>query len=46
MGKRERKKPLGKPRDKLEDNIGMNLKETGWCPRLIGITTGRIGWVL
>ena len=45
MGKHERKKPHGKPRDKLEDNIRMNLTEIGWWPRLIWIETGRSGWV-
>jgi hypothetical protein len=35
MGKHERNKPLGKPRDKLEDNIKMSHKEIGWWPRLI-----------
>jgi hypothetical protein len=45
MGKHERKKPLGKPRNKLQDNIRMNLKEIVWWPSLIWIMTERSGWV-
>jgi hypothetical protein len=26
----EVKRPLGRPRHRQEDNIGMDLKETGW----------------
>jgi len=30
VGKRERKRPLGRPGHRLEDNIRMNLREIGW----------------
>jgi len=30
MGKREGKRPLGRPRHRWENNIKMNLKEVGW----------------
>jgi hypothetical protein len=30
VGKPERKIPLGKPRRRWEDNIKMDLRETGW----------------
>jgi hypothetical protein len=30
VGKPEWKRPLGRSRRKLEDNIRMDLKETGW----------------
>jgi hypothetical protein len=29
VGKREEKKPLGRPRSRWEDNIKMNLQEVG-----------------
>jgi hypothetical protein len=30
VGKPERKRPLGKPRHRWEDNIRMNVREIGW----------------
>jgi hypothetical protein len=30
VGKPESKRPLGRPRRKLVDNIKMNLREKGW----------------
>jgi hypothetical protein len=30
MGKREGKKPLGRPRSRREDEIRMDLRQTGW----------------
>jgi hypothetical protein len=30
VGKREGKKPLGRPRHRWEDNIKMDLQEVGW----------------
>jgi hypothetical protein len=30
MGKPEEKRALGRPRHKWEDNIKMDLRETGW----------------
>jgi hypothetical protein len=30
VGKPERKRPLGRPRRRWEDNIRMDLREVGW----------------
>jgi hypothetical protein len=30
VGKPERKRPLGRPRHRWEDGIGMDLREIGW----------------
>ena len=30
MGKLEEKRPIGRPRCRLEDNIKMDLQEVGW----------------
>jgi hypothetical protein len=30
VGKPEEERPLGRPRRRWEDNIKMNLRETGW----------------
>jgi hypothetical protein len=30
MGRPERRRPLGRPRCRLEDNIEMDLQEVGW----------------
>jgi hypothetical protein len=30
VGKPERRRPLGNPRRRLEDNIKMELREVGW----------------
>jgi hypothetical protein len=30
VGKPERKRPLGRPRRRWEDNISMNIREMGW----------------
>jgi hypothetical protein len=30
VGKREGKRPLGRPRRRWEDNIKMDLREVGW----------------
>jgi hypothetical protein len=30
VGKRERKRPLGRPNHRWEDNIKMDLQEVGW----------------
>jgi hypothetical protein len=37
IGKAERKRPLGRPRRKWEDNIKMHFRETGWGG---GVLTG------
>jgi hypothetical protein len=36
VGKSEGNRPLGRPRLKWEDNIKMDLRETGW---------GGMGWI-
>jgi hypothetical protein len=36
VGKREGRKPLGRPRRRWEDNVKMDLREVGW---------GRIDWI-
>jgi hypothetical protein len=36
MGKPEGKRPLGRPRRRWEDGIGMDLRETGW---------GNVDWI-
>jgi hypothetical protein len=30
FGKPEEKRPLGRPRNRWEDNIGMDLRDIGW----------------
>ena len=30
MGRPDRKRPLGRPRNKWEDNIKIDLQEVGW----------------
>jgi hypothetical protein len=30
LGKPERKRPLGRPRRRWDDGIGMDLREVGW----------------
>jgi len=30
VAKPDRNRPLGRPRSRWEDNIGMNLREAGW----------------
>jgi hypothetical protein len=36
VGKPERKRPLGKPRCRWQDNIKVDLTDTGW---------GGVGWI-
>jgi hypothetical protein len=36
MGKPEGKRPLGRPRRRLEDGIGMDLRDNGW---------GNVDWI-
>jgi hypothetical protein len=45
VGKPERKRPLGRPRRKWEDNIMMDLQEVG-CRGIdwIGLTQDRARW--
>jgi hypothetical protein len=35
MGKPEGKRPLGRPRCRWEDNIGMDRREIGWLSLLL-----------
>jgi hypothetical protein len=43
VGKLERERPVGRPKPKWEDNIRMNLRETGceFAAWFISIRTGR-----
>jgi len=41
VGKPEVKRPLGRPRRRLEDNIKMDFQEVGWA--WIGLIWLRIG---
>jgi hypothetical protein len=41
-GKPEKRRPLGRPRHRREDNIKMDLREVGWVAR-IGLIWLRIG---
>jgi hypothetical protein len=43
VGKAERKKPLGRPRHRWEDNITMNIQDGGLRSGLIWIRTGAGG---
>jgi hypothetical protein len=43
--KPEGKRPLGRPKRRWEDGIGMDLKETGWgCVDWIRLTQDRDRW--
>jgi hypothetical protein len=45
VGKPERKRPLGKPRRKWEDNIRLGLQEVGCgCVDWIGLAQDRDSW--
>ena len=45
VGKRERKRPLGRPRCRWEDNIKMDLREVGCDPaEWIDIAEDRDQW--
>jgi hypothetical protein len=45
MGKPEGKRPLGRPRRRWLDNIGMDLVEVGWGDvDWIGVAQGRDRW--
>jgi hypothetical protein len=45
VGKLEGKKPLGRPRWKLEDNIKTDLREIGWdCVDWIDLAHDRDQW--
>jgi hypothetical protein len=41
VGKREEKRPLGRPRRRWEDNIRKDIREIGWeCVKLIAPDSG------
>jgi hypothetical protein len=40
----EGKRPLGKPRHRLVDNIKMDLREIGWCVDWIGLAQDGDKW--
>jgi hypothetical protein len=43
--KPERKRPLGRPRRRWEDNVRTNLQEVGcWCRDWIGLAQDRDTW--
>jgi hypothetical protein len=44
VGKPERKRPLGKPRSRQQDNIKIGLVEIGskWCVDWIGLAQDRV----
>ena len=42
--KRERNRPLGRPRRTWEDNIKMNLQEVGWDMDWINLAENRERW--
>jgi hypothetical protein len=45
VGKREGRRPLGRPRRRLLDNITMDLVEVGWCDvDWIGLAQVRDRW--
>jgi hypothetical protein len=45
VGKPERKRLLGRPRRKWEDNIRMDLREIGWgCMDCINLAQDRDQW--
>jgi hypothetical protein len=45
LGKLERKRPLGRPRRRWEDNIKMDLQELGcWCMDWIELAQDRDRW--
>jgi hypothetical protein len=49
MGNPERKRPLGRLRGRLEDNIKIYFKEIGWMGMnsvFIWLRTGTSGWPL
>jgi hypothetical protein len=44
VGKPEGKRPLGRPRDRWEGNIKMDLKEVGWGMDWIDLAQERDRW--
>jgi len=44
VGIPERKKPLGRPRRRWDDNTNMDLQEVGWGMDLIALAQNRDRW--
>jgi hypothetical protein len=45
VGKRERKRPLGRPRHRWEDNIKIHLQQLGWgCGDWMVLAQDRDRW--
>jgi hypothetical protein len=44
VGKRGGRRPLGRPRNKWEDNIKVNLREVGWGMDWINLAQDRDRW--
>ena len=44
VGKRERKRPFGGPRRRLQDNIEINLQEIGWSLNWTELAHDRGRW--
>ena len=45
VGRPERRRPLGRPRRRWEDNIKMYLQEVGWGMYWIDLAQGREKWL-
>jgi hypothetical protein len=44
VGRPERRRPLGRPRRRWEDNINMDLQEAGWGMEWIELAQDRDRW--
>jgi hypothetical protein len=44
LGRPEERRPLGRPRRRLEDNIKMNLQRVGWGMDWIELAQDRDRW--
>jgi hypothetical protein len=44
VGRAEGRRPLGRPRQRWEDNIKMDLQEVGWCMDWIELAQDRDKW--
>jgi hypothetical protein len=44
VGRPERRRPLGRPRRRWEDNINMDLQEVGWGMDWIELAQDRDRW--
>jgi hypothetical protein len=46
VGKRERRRPLGRPRRRWEDNIKTDFQEVGWGMDWINLAQDRDRWLV